>query len=256
LIEEKKQKNSFMIIGLKGWGNAGDISNFSIKYLVKKLNAKKIFELAPETFLNYLLQRPIVKINQGLVKSYLSPKSEYFLYEGEKANLLFFVGFEPHYNWSQFAQEILKIANKMNVKRIYTIGSYLTDVISDENEPLISASTNNKELISELKKTNIELTNYNGPTSVYSEILWHAKDIGVDVVSLWCSTPIFVDGLYPKGVKTILNRIFSLMEINIDLSELNDLINSFESKWNNSMKGFVKHRIKQKQEEQHPSYIL
>jgi proteasome assembly chaperone (PAC2) family protein len=256
LIEDKNQKKSFMIIGLNGWGNAGNISNFSIKYLVKKFNAKKIYELTHEKYLNYLLERPTIEINQGLVKSYISPKSEFFLYEGEKVNLLFFVGFEPHYNWSQFAQEILKMANKMKVLRIYTIGSYFTDVMYDENKSPISASTNNKGLIYELKKTNIELTNYNGPTSVYSEILWNAKDVGVDVISLWCSTPIYVDGLYPRGVKNILSKIFSLMEVSIDLSDLNDMINSFESKWDNSMKNLVRHRINQKQEEQHPSYIL
>jgi len=245
-----------MIIGLNGWGNAGNISNFSVKYLVKKLNAKKIYELTHEKYLNYLLERPIIEINQGLVKSYLSPKSEFFLYEGEKVNLLFFVGFEPHYNWSQFAQEILKIANKVNVLRIYTIGSYLTDVIYEENKYHISAFTNNKALIYELEKTNIELTNYTGPTSVYSEILWQAKDMGVDVISLWCSTPIYADGLYPRGVKNILSIIFSLIEVNIDLSDLNDMINSFESKLDNSMKNLVKHKINQNKEEQHPSYIL
>jgi proteasome assembly chaperone (PAC2) family protein len=256
LKEDKNQKTSFMIIGLDGWGNAGNISNFSVKYLVKKLNAKKIFQLPHERYLNYLLERPIIEINQGVVKSYLSPKGEFFLYEGEKVNLIFFVGFEPHYNWPKFAQEILKMANKMNVLRIYTIGSYLTDVMYDKIESPISASTNNKKLICELKKTKIELTNYTGPTSVYSEILWHAKDVGVDVVSLWCSTPIYVDGLYPKGVKNILSLIFSLMKVKIDLGDLNEMINSFESKWDNSMKNLVRHSINKKKEEQYPSYIL
>ena len=54
--EEKiKLNKANMIIGLNGWGNAGEVSTFSVKYLVDKLGAKKFGEIPPEPFHNYLI---------------------------------------------------------------------------------------------------------------------------------------------------------------------------------------------------------
>ncbi|MCK4953206.1 hypothetical protein KAS14_05425, partial [Candidatus Bathyarchaeota archaeon] len=45
-IEEKiKLHNAIMVIGLGGWGNAGEVSTFVVKYLADKLEAKKFGEI-------------------------------------------------------------------------------------------------------------------------------------------------------------------------------------------------------------------
>ena len=174
-------QKSQMIIGLEGWVNAGKVSTFSVKYLVDKLNAQRLGEILQERFHDYIIQRPFVSIKEGLMRSYIPPQSTLYYWKGkDNSDLILLLGVEPHLNWSRYADAVLKVAKSMNVNRIYTIGGYLADVPLEE-EPLISSSTNNKDLIEELKKIRVVLTNYTGPTSIYSEIMWKCKKEKIDV---------------------------------------------------------------------------
>lgn len=233
MIEElrrvgKDQLNTFMIIGLNGWGDAGKVSTFTVEYLVKKLHGKKICEIPIARFHNHLLGRPTVSIQQGVIQKYVHPKNEVFQSKYEEVKAVLLLGTEPHLNWSEYTETILRLSEETDVKRIYTIGGFLTDV-QHGGEITITASTNNNELISELQKINLELTNYEGPTSVYSEIQWRGKDKGLDVVSLWCGVPLYVSGLYPKAVYQLLTTITLLTGIKIDLSDLEKRAQSFDA---------------------------
>ena len=242
-IEKIKLHNAIMIIGLGGWGNAGEVSTFVVKYLVDKLEAKKFGEIPPENFYNYLIQRPTTLIREGIIRSYVSVRNDLYYWRREK-NLVLLLGYEPHLNWSTYTKIILKLAEEISVERIYTIGGYLAD-ISHERETIISASTNNEKLIRELQKMKVEFTDYQGPTSIYSEILWKAKEKKIDVVSVWCAVPTYVNILYPKAAYGILEKITQLMGIKLDLKDLKKRAETFkirlekESKYQPQLRSFI-----------------
>jgi len=221
-------QKSQMIIGLEGWVNAGKVSTFSVKYLVDKLNAQRLGEILQERFHDYIIQRPFVSIKEGLMRSYIPPQSTLYYWKGkDNSDLILLLGVEPHLNWSRYADAVLKVAKSMNVNRIYTIGGYLADVPLEE-EPLISSSTNNKDLIEELKKIRVVLTNYTGPTSIYSEIMWKCKKEKIDVISLWSAVPIYIEGIYPKAAYHLLKKITCLAGVDIDLTDLKKKAESFK----------------------------
>jgi proteasome assembly chaperone (PAC2) family protein len=229
-IEEKiKLHNAIMIIGLSGWVNAGEVSTFTVKYLADKLQAKKFGEISPENFHDYMVQRPLVSIEQGVIQSYISPGTDLFYWRnGETGpDLLLLLGSEPHLNWRGYAEAVLELAEEVGVKKTYTIGAYLAD-ISHEIETPITGGANNKKLATELKKVGIELTNYIGPTSVYSEILWRARTKKIKVVSLWCAVPMHVRGLYPEAVYSLLRKVTQLTSLKFDLNDLKEKTGSFK----------------------------
>lgn len=111
-IKEKIElHNSAMIMGLDGWGNAGEVSTFAVKYLVDMLNAKKFGEIPPEKFHDYLIQRPIVSIERGMIQSYISPRNDLFYWVNSKggADLVLLLGNEPHLNWAKYTESILEL---------------------------------------------------------------------------------------------------------------------------------------------------
>jgi len=229
-IEEKiKLHNAIMIIGLSGWVNAGEVSTFVIKHLTDKLEAKKFGEISHENFHDYIVQRPLVSIEQGVIQSYISPRSDLFYWRNgeKKSDLLLLLGPEPHLNWSGYAESVLKLAEELGVKKIYTMGSFLAD-ISHEIETPITGGVNNKKLAAELKKVGVELTNYRGPTSVYSEILWRGRAKKMNVVSLWCAVPMYVRGLYPEAVYSLLRKVMQLTGLKFDLKDLKEKAGSFK----------------------------
>lgn len=231
-IDEKIElRNSQMIIGLDGWVNAGKVSTFSIKYLIDKLEAKKLGEIRQGRFHGYAVQRPFVSIKEGFMRSYVPPQSNLYYWKGEDGlDLIFLLGVEPFTDWPRYADAVLEVAEIMNVSRIYTIGGYLADVAS-EDEVLISSSTNNADLIDELKKIKVILTNYSGPTSIYSEIMWRCKARKVDVISLWSAVPLYIDGIYPKAAYHMLQKIISLIGLKLDLTDLKKKAESFRGEF-------------------------
>jgi len=250
-IDKKIQLHkAIMIIGLEGWGNAGKVSTFTVKYLVDKLGAKRLGEIPHERFHDYFIQRPLASIEQGLIKSYTSPKNELFYWRSKKGknDLLLLLGLEPHHNWPEYTEAVLSLAKKFRIRRIYTIGGYLTD-ISHLNESLITSSTNNKKILTELEKVGLELTNYKGPTSVYSEILWRSKEKKIDVVSLWIAVPIYVEGAYPKAAYDMLEKLVQLTDIVIDLSDLKKRAEAFEKEVISKPSGIISDMAKRREKD-------
>lgn len=230
IFERVRLDKAPMVVGLSGWGNAGEVSTFTVRYLIDRLSAKKFGEVPPEGFYNYLIQRPLVSIEGGLIESYIPPKNEFFYTMPREGGggLVLLIGSEPHLNWSVYARAILRMVEEVGVGRIYTIGGYLAD-IQYGGEPPITATTNNGELLDEFTRAGLGLTDYRGPTSVYSEVLWQGRARGLDVVSLWCGVPTYVGGLYPMAAYHMLKRVAQLIGMGIDLGDLRERARSFEA---------------------------
>jgi proteasome assembly chaperone (PAC2) family protein len=228
LRENIALNNSIMIIGLHGWGNAGQVSTYSLQYLINSFHAVNFGKIIPDQYHNYQIERPLVSINQGIIESYHPPKNELFYWKHpeNKADLLFLRGSEPHLNWANFASLILDLAIDQNVQRIFTIGGYLTDIASSNSLP-ISASMNNPKFIDELTQAEIILTNYSGPTSIYSELSWRAKSQNIDVISIWCGVPFYIKELFPPAVYQLLKKIQRISDISIDFPALQQEVDTY-----------------------------
>lgn len=215
-------RNASMIIGLSGWVNAGEVSTLSVKYLIGRLGAKKLGEIASERFHFYQVQRPIVVVKDGLVEEYEPPKNSLFYWKDEKeerTDLAFLLGAEPHLDWPSYSRTVLDAAISLGVNRIYTTGGYIVDP-SVITEPFVTGSSNKSEILVELEKFGVELVDYTGPTSVYSEILWQSRTRDVDVVSLWCAVPFHGQESDFKALYTLLSKLVRMVGLNLDLEDL------------------------------------
>jgi proteasome assembly chaperone (PAC2) family protein len=233
-----KLGNQFMVIGLEGWVNAGKISTFSVKYLIDKINAKKFGEISVNEFHDYMLYRPTVSVKEGIMQTYNPPKNEFFRFKDtkNKKTIILLLGHEPHRNWPKYAETVLKVAKENKVKRIFTTGGFLAD-ISNQGSTQISASTNNEKILPDLKKAGLELTNYSGPTSIYSELMMKTQKKGIDIISLWSAVPMYVVGVYPRGAYHILEKISQLTGMELDLTDLKKKAETFEAEFQKEVAG-------------------
>jgi proteasome assembly chaperone (PAC2) family protein len=238
LAKNAKLENPVMIIGLEGWVNAGKVSTFSVKYLIDKLSATKFGEIPVDKYHDYMLYRPAVSVKEGIMQSYTPPKNEFFLSKDgkNKQPLVLLLGHEPHRNWPGYADVVLKVAEEKRIRRIFTTGGFLAD-ISYQGTPPISASANNEKILPELKKVGLELTNYTGPTSIYSEIMMKAKKKEIDTVSLWSAVPMYVAGVYPRAAYRIIEKTAQLIGLELDLTDLKKKAETFEAEFQKEVAG-------------------
>ena len=219
-----------MVIGLSGWANAGEVSTSCVRYLIDKLKATRLGEIESGRFYIYQLNRPQVFVEKGLIEGYRSIENQIFYWRNrsDKTGLVFLLGAEPHLDWPDYTRIVLDLAERVGVKRIYTIGGYLIDYYAEK--PLITGSTNNRKMLVELRKAGIDLVDYSGPTSIYIEILWQGKSLGIDVISLWCAVPLYIRGICPRAVYHLLLKLTSLIGVKVDLGEIKQKADSFENR--------------------------
>lgn len=237
LDKDVKIHKASMIIGLSGWVNAGEVSTLSVKYLIDKLNAEKVGEIQSGKFYVYQIQRPLVAIKKGLVQDYLSFSNDIFCWRNEKKDvgLIFLLGAEPHLDWAAYSRAVLDVAEKLGVSRIYTLGGYLVDV-SPVSKPFVTGSSSNGEILAELRDVGLELVDYSGPTSVYSDIHWRAKSRNLDVVSLWCAVPFYGKGPNPRAAYSLMLKLTSLLDLKLELRDLKKKADSFTARVSDEIK--------------------
>lgn len=210
-----------ILVGLGGWVDAGNASTLGVNYLIRKLEATEIGEILPGSFYSYSMRRPIVTVEGGLIRGYEAPRNPIYASDWKGRSLIFLLGVEPDLDWPGYAKAVIELAEAMKARRIYTLGGYVS-VLPHTVEPPVTGSTNNPRLLGELKTAGVELTNYQGPTGVYSQILWDCKERDIDGVSLWTAVPQYVSGPNPKAALTLLRKLVSMEGIQVVLKDLED----------------------------------
>jgi proteasome assembly chaperone (PAC2) family protein len=136
-------KRPVLILAFGGWSDAGASATTAVRYLTEQLMAAKIASIDPEEFYDFSIQRPQVRLTEGMQREIHWPS--YDLYHGAgigvERDFVFGVGAEPHMRWRAFCEVILRLARECNVELIVTLGAYLDEVLKKRTVPLSGIST-------------------------------------------------------------------------------------------------------------------
>ena len=214
-------RRPYLLIGLGGWPDAGNVSTYSVSYLKDKLECSKFGEIEPSGFYYYAFRRPAVKIKAGLTRSYRLPRNELFYWNNKEGahDLVVLLGVEPDLNWPTYVESILRISKDLNVQRIYAIGG-VADRVPHTVETPVTASVSSQNLADEVTRQGMDLTEYAGPSSVHSLIVHECSKAGIEVISVWGHTPLYVKKKNSKAAYHVLRKVTKMMEITVDLDDL------------------------------------
>jgi len=233
LLKKIKPQNFNVIIAFSGWPDANQAATYSAKYIINNFKMKKIKEINLEGFYNFSLNRPIVNIEQGLIKEYNLPKNELYALNSEKdSDLLILIGDEPHINWFTYVNIFLQAFSK--AKFICLLGS-LIDKIPHTVEPLISGVATTIELINKMKENKVKPVNYIGPSSIHSLFLNECSKRKISAVSIWAHTQEYIDEVDFRAAYKLLQVINNMLNLNIELSKVKLEENKLQKRLNEMM---------------------
>jgi proteasome assembly chaperone (PAC2) family protein len=227
LTKRPRLRAPYLIAGFAGWPNGGGVSTDVVDFLKSYLAAERIGDITADDFYVYsspsLASRPVVTIRQGVVKALHFPTNEIYAWQGQRSahDLVLLSGIEPDIHWPQFAEAILECIRTFAVQRLYTVGGYL-DYAPHTREPRLSAVVTHDRLRKELSRHEVELTDYEGPTSIQSYLLALCQERGIEGVSLWGSTPSYIQGAYPKVTQTMLHLLSRLWRLPLELGSFEE----------------------------------
>jgi len=239
--EKPKLRHPYMVCGISGWVDGGEAATGSIKYLARKLEAKRFAEIPIERFHIFQLPgqlslRPQIRIEDGVLKEHRFPQNQFFYWINPSADndLILFLGTEPNLNWEEYADAILGIAEEFAVVRIYLLGGVL-DKTPHTREPGASCSCSSDQLKEEMQKYSMQFSGYEGPGSFGTTLLYMCQNRQIPMVSITARATYYpefniVISHNPKTIRAVIRRLNHLVHLNLDTSDLDKQADEFESK--------------------------
>lgn len=241
IVERPQLKHPHMVCGINGWVDGGEAATGSIRYLARKLEAKRFAEIPIERFHVFqvpgqLSLRPQVRIEDGVLKEHRFPQNwfSYWVNPNADNDLVLLRGTEPNLNWGEYAEAILGVAEEFAVSRIYLLGGVL-DKTPHTKEPRVSCSCSSEQVKEEMQKYGVQFGNYEGPGSFGTTLLHICQQKQMPMVSMNVRATYYpefniVISRNPKSIRALVRRLNDLLCLNLDFSDLDKEIEEFEVK--------------------------
>jgi proteasome assembly chaperone (PAC2) family protein len=202
-------QDPLFIAGFEGWGNALNVSQGMADFLIEKLKAKPFCRINPDLFYRFDENRPVVDIQEGVLKELTPPGGTFYATEPSKSqrDVIVFKALEPSLRWFHFAETVLGLCQRTGVKTVFFLGSMYDNVL--HTDTVISALASKSGLLDDLKQRKILTINYKGPSAIHSTLLLEAQKREMDCINLWCHCPYYLQGTVHFGLLAHLGGMLS-----------------------------------------------
>jgi predicted ATP-grasp superfamily ATP-dependent carboligase len=228
-------RQPIMIVAFSGWSDAGEAATGALTHLMENLShgslsseAVLIAEYEPEDFYDFQVNRPMISVDDSLVRSVNWPSTQiYGLSTPEFANdFVLVLGVEPSMKWKTFTTLLLDLADDLEVELVITLGAMLAD--APHTRPIsVSGSGGHPDIAARL---GVEISKYEGPTGILGIIGDGCVRRGIDCVSLWAGLPHYASNSpSPKATLALVNAVEDFLEISISLADLEHQAKEWEN---------------------------
>ena len=209
-IKELPQlEKPLLIAGFNGWGNALNISDGMVSYLIRHFKARSFADLNPDIFYRYDEQRPRVIIEDGLLQDFRSPKGSFYSAATDKdqSDIVILKADEPNLCWLHFVDLLFTLCRKLDVSTVITLGSMYDNVLHTDRT--ISGVASTSAMLLQLQKLNVNAISYQGPSAIHSIIQSEGTKKGFECISLWAHCPYYLQGTTHFGILSHLGGLIA-----------------------------------------------
>jgi predicted ATP-grasp superfamily ATP-dependent carboligase len=229
-------RSPIMIIASGGWSDAGEAATGVIGHLLATLNGdidaetftpELIAEIDSEDYYDFQVNRPLIFVDDSMIRSLTWPGVQIFAQRNPLGDRDFVLvrGVEPSMRWRSFANEILDLADDLEVELVITLGSMLAD--TPHTRPIPVSGTGAHPDIA--RRLGVEVSRYEGPTGILAVIQDGCVRRGIDAIALWAAIPHYASASpSPKATLALVNGIEDFLEISLPQGVLPDLAQQWE----------------------------
>ena len=177
-------RKPYIICGLNGSFNGGNVSVDGVNYFISQFNGVKFAEMPASRYHIYQIPgdeslRPVFKMQDGLIVESQLPVNQFYYATnpGSEHDLILFLGYEPNLNWEEYAETIVDLACDFRASRLYTFCGLL-DRIPYTREPLISCTCTDIKVKQEMEYYHVTFSNREGMASFGQMLMYACKKRG------------------------------------------------------------------------------
>jgi proteasome assembly chaperone (PAC2) family protein len=234
VLDTPPGKLEYLLVGFGGWPDAAEGATTALKYLSRRLGAKKLAEIDPEEFYDFTRERPRSSRTRDGRRRVHWPANEFSYWvapgqeRGPGRGLMFFVGVEPHLKWRTFARIIADLAAQHGVRTVVHVGALL-DAVPHTRPVRLTGSSTLPDLQRVLDSASVTTSNYQGPTGIGSAVMEACAAQGMGYASLWGHTAHYLQAAPNYRVShTLAQHLVRLLDLPLDLAELQAAAETFD----------------------------
>ena len=225
------RKLNTLLIAFSGWADAAEGATSAVKFLKRKLKARKFAEFDPEEFYDFTQTRPTTTRTRDGKRHIQWPANEFFHLDNPDtgSGLMIFMGVEPNLRWRTYSRGIARLAHEQGVETVIHIGALL-DAVPHTRPVKLSGTATRPDLSEFLEGREIRSSNYQGPTGISSSVMDACVKQGLGYSSIWGHTPHYLQAAPNYRVAySLLQPLTRLLRLPLDLEELRGAAAKFDS---------------------------
>jgi proteasome assembly chaperone (PAC2) family protein len=215
-----------LVLAFAGWNDAGNSATFAAKFLSQRLGAHKFASLDPETFYNFVEQRPQVRLRHG-EREILWPTNEFSYARDARLvqDVIVGIGVEPHLRWRAYIESILRVVQECHVELVVMLGAFLADVAYSRPVRLTGRASDPALA----QRLHLSTSRYEGPTGIVGTLDDACRRQGLPAISIWANVPHYIAASPNiKAALALVRRAFTLLDFSADLSDLESAAGDFD----------------------------
>jgi uncharacterized protein (TIGR00162 family) len=203
------------------WPGVGNVALIAATYLKDKLEADEFGEIDPAGFFD----PGGVFIKGNVIEAPQFPASKFYYWDSEgggKDLIVFLSEAQPPVGAYEYAGMVLDVAERFGVKRIYTLAAALTE--HHPAKPRVLGAATNSALLDELRSHDVLLANDFYIAGLNGLLLGAAQERDIEGICLLGETARYTAKVAnPRSSKAVLEILTSLLQVEIDMTELEEL---------------------------------
>ena len=209
-----------LVIGLEGWIDAGLGSSTAMNAMLDTIPTEILATFDTEYFIDQRARRPIARIVDGVTTGLTWPEIQLrYGKDGDGADILFLVGPEPDFHWSEFVDVVTDAAGRFDVRLVVGLGSF----------PAPTPHTRPVRVIGTAPVTSMHLLEIVGtvtgelevPAGITSALELGFSEVSMDIVTLWARVPHYVASMpYPQASAALVDGLARIAGLTLDASHL------------------------------------
>jgi predicted ATP-grasp superfamily ATP-dependent carboligase len=209
-----------LVFCLEGWIDAGLGASTAITAMLNSITTEVLATFDTEYFIDQRARRPIARIVDGITTELTWPEIQLrYGRDGDGADILFLVGPEPDFHWSDFVDVVTDAAGRFDVRLVVGLGAFPAPTPHTRPVRIIAtAPESSAHLLPLIGTVTGELE---VPAGISSALELGFSEVDMDIVTLWARVPHYVASMpYPQAGAALVDGLARIAGLTLDASAL------------------------------------
>jgi predicted ATP-grasp superfamily ATP-dependent carboligase len=209
-----------LVVGLEGWIDAGLGASTAMSTLLNTISTEVLATFDTEYFIDQRARRPLARIVDGITTELTWPEIQLrYGRDGDGADILFLVGPEPDFHWSDFIDVVTDAAGRFDVRLVVGLSAYPAP--TPHTRPIRVIATAPEPSAHLLPLIGTVTGELEVPAGISAALELGFAEVDMDIVTLWARVPHYVAAMpYPQASAALIDGLARIAGLTLDASLL------------------------------------